>query len=68
MQVLKQSKVVNNDLAELIEEASDPTSENYMMISASWELGFSDFNIVLLKDEDKNLTYRLQATPYIFTE
>tara|TARA_B100000287_G_scaffold259395_1_gene243968 strand:- start:4171 stop:5655 length:1485 start_codon:yes stop_codon:yes gene_type:complete len=48
-------KVVNNDLAELIEEASDPTSENYMMISASWELGFSDFNIVLLKDEDKNI-------------
>lgn len=48
-------KVVNNDLAELIEEASDPTSENYMSISASWELGFSDFNIVLLKNEDKNI-------------
>lgn len=48
-------KVVNSDLAELIEEASDPTSDNYMTISASWELGFSDFNIVLLKDEDKNI-------------
>ena len=48
-------KVVNNDLAELIEEASDPTSDNYMAISASWELGFSDFNIVLLKNEDKNI-------------
>ena len=48
-------KVVNNDLADLIEEASDPTSENYMSVSASWELGFSDFNIVLLKEDDKNI-------------
>ena len=48
-------KVVNNDLADLIEEASDPTSDKYMSISASWELGFSDFNIVLLKNEDKNI-------------
>jgi len=48
-------KIVNSDLAELIEEASDPTSDNYMTISASWELGFSDFNIILLKNEDKNI-------------
>ena len=48
-------KIVNNDLADLIEEASDPTSENYMSVSASWELGFSDFNLVLLKDDDKNI-------------
>jgi hypothetical protein len=48
-------KVVNNDLANLIEQASDPTSENYMSVSASWELGFSDFNIVLLKEGDKNI-------------
>ncbi len=48
-------KVVNNDLADLIEQASDPTSENYMSVSASWELGFSDFNIVLLKEDDKNI-------------
>ena len=48
-------KVVNNELADLIEEASDPTSDNYMSISASWELGFSDFNLVLLKNEDKNI-------------
>ena len=26
-----------------------------MKISASWELGFSDFNIVLLKEDDKNI-------------
>jgi len=42
-------KVVNNDLADLIEEASDPTSDNYMSVSASWELGFTDFNIILLE-------------------
>jgi hypothetical protein len=48
-------KVVNNDLAALIEEASDPTSENYLSVSASWELGFSDFNVVLLKNDEKNI-------------
>jgi hypothetical protein len=48
-------KVVNNDLADLIEEASDPTSDNYMGVSASWELGFTDFNIILLEDGEKNI-------------
>jgi hypothetical protein len=47
-------KVVNNDLADLIEKASDPTSESYMSVSASWELGFSDFNVILLKKDEKN--------------
>ena len=32
-------KVVNNDLADLIEESGDPSNENFMKISASWELG-----------------------------
>jgi len=48
-------KIVNNDLANLIEEASDPTSDNYMSVSASWELGFTDFNIILLEDGEKNI-------------
>jgi len=48
-------KVVINDLADLIEEASDPTSDNYMSVSASWELGFTDFNIILLEDGEKNI-------------
>tara|TARA_Y100000310_G_scaffold254_1_gene340 strand:- start:18384 stop:19886 length:1503 start_codon:yes stop_codon:yes gene_type:complete len=48
-------KVVNSELADLIEESSDPTSENYMTISASWELGFSDFNIILLDIDEKNI-------------
>jgi hypothetical protein len=48
-------KVVNNDLTDLIEESNDPTSENYMKISASWELGFTDYEIVLMDGEDKNI-------------
>jgi len=47
-------RVVNRDLSEMIEESSDPTSERYMDISASWELGFSDFNLVTLPKGEKN--------------
>ena len=47
-------RVVNRDLSEMIEESSDPTSENYMNISASWELGFADFNLVILPEGEKN--------------
>jgi len=48
-------RVVNSDLAELIEEAGDPTSVNYMSVSASWELGFSDYELVILEGEEKNI-------------
>ena len=48
-------KVVNPSIAEFIEESADPTSDNYMKVSASWELGFSDFNIVELEGEEKNI-------------
>ena len=48
-------KVVNSEIANFIEDSSDPTSDNYLKISASWELGFSDFNIVLLKNNEKNI-------------
>lgn len=48
-------KVVNDDIANLIEDSSDPTNENYLKVSASWELGFSDFNVILLKNEEKNI-------------
>jgi len=48
-------KVVNKDLAEQIEESNDPTSDNYMSISASWELGFNDYNIIILEDNEKNI-------------
>ena len=49
-------KVVNNDLTDLIEESNDPTSEHYLKISASWELGFTDYELVLMDEESKNLS------------
>lgn len=49
-------KVVNTKVADLIEDANDPTSENYMKISASWELGFDEYNIVVLAENEKNIT------------
>tara|TARA_B100000287_G_scaffold431297_1_gene488277 strand:- start:4846 stop:6330 length:1485 start_codon:yes stop_codon:yes gene_type:complete len=48
-------KVVNNALADLIEESGDPTSEHYRQISASWELGFSEYNLVVLPEGEKNI-------------
>lgn len=47
-------KVVNTDLADMIEESGDPSDENFMRISASWELGFSDFQIIKLPFGEKN--------------
>lgn len=60
-------KVVNKSIAEAIEDSSDPESEDYESISASWELSFEDYAIVatengtdemeggmLIDGEDKN--------------
>lgn len=48
-------RVAHEDLAYLIEESSDPTSDNYLKVSASWELGFSNYNIVKVIGEGKNI-------------
>lgn len=48
-------KIVNQDLADQIEESNDPTSDSYMSISASWELGFNDYNLVVLDNAEKNI-------------
>ena len=48
-------KIINPQLSNLIEESNDPSSENYMKVSASWELGFDEYDLVLLKDANKNL-------------
>jgi len=48
-------KVANSALANVIENSADPTSEDYLRVSASWELGFSDFDIVALEGEEKNI-------------
>ena len=48
-------KIADQSLADKIESSSDPTSEDYMGISASWELGFSDYNLVVLEGDEKNI-------------
>jgi len=48
-------KIIDKDLSDKIENSSDPTSEDYMNVSASWELGFSDYNLVVLEGEEKNI-------------
>jgi len=48
-------KIVNSGITDLIEESNDPTSDNYLKISASWELGFSDYNIIAMEGESKNI-------------
>ena len=51
-------RMVNPDLADLIESSSDPTSEDYLSISASWELGFSEYpiyHLVILNAGEKNI-------------
>lgn len=49
-------KAVNPDLCDLVEDSNDPTSKNYLGVSASWELGFSDYEIVELEPGEKNLS------------
>ena len=48
-------KVVNSNLAKMIEDSADPTGDSYQKISASWELGFSDYQLVVINSEDKNI-------------
>ena len=55
-------KIVNENLAHKIESSSDPTSDDYMGISASWELGFTDYNLVILEGDEKNIEDALEIT------
>lgn len=48
-------RIVSPDIADFIEESNDPTSDHYLGISASWELGFSDYDIAVLPAGVKNL-------------
>lgn len=48
-------KVINPEFASLLEEASDPTSNDFLSISASWELGFQDYKIIELPSNQKNI-------------
>ena len=48
-------KIANPNLATMIEDSSDSTSVNYQKISASWELGFSEYNLIVIEGESKNI-------------
>lgn len=48
-------KVINENLAEYIESSSDPTSENFLKVSISWEIGFEDEDFVLIKGKSRNV-------------
>jgi hypothetical protein len=48
-------RIVDRDLAGAIEESGDPESENYEKISASWELGFADYEIAKVEGSSKNI-------------
>lgn len=44
-------KTVNQDFAELVERSVDEDSEFYQKVSASWEVGFNDYKIVIGSDD-----------------
>lgn len=48
-------KSVNSKLADLLEQTNDETSPNYLKISASFEVGFSDYDIILLEEDKRNI-------------
>lgn len=48
-------KIVNEEICQYIEDSNDPKSDKYLQISASWELGFDDFQIVAIKGNSKNI-------------
>jgi len=57
-------KAVNSDLCDLVEESNDPTSTNYLSVSASWELGFSGYKIVEMSQGEKDFsTARILTSP-----
>lgn len=48
-------KSVNEEICELIESSNDPKSPDYLAISASFEVGFTDYKIAVIKGQSKNL-------------
>jgi len=49
-------RVVSPELSDHIEEASDPSSDKHLSVSASWELGFTEYKIALLEAGAKDLS------------
>lgn len=55
-------RIANPGLADMIEDSGDSSSNNYQKISASWELGFSDYNLVVIEGESKNIEDGLEIS------
>jgi len=55
-------KIANPNLATMIEDSSDSTSANYQKISASWELGFNEYNLIVIEGESKNIEDGLEIS------
>ena len=49
-------RAVNGDLCDLVEDSNDPDSHNYQKVSASWEVGFSGYDIIELEQGEKALS------------
>lgn len=46
-------KIANPSFAQLVEDSGDEDSDNYQVVSASWELGFNKYYIALGSDDLK---------------
>ncbi len=55
-------RVVNSDIAEIIEENNSLELTDEPIISASWELMFSDYELLLLDENAKNLSEGTRIT------
>ena len=55
-------RIANPKLADMIEDSGDSSSSNYQKISASWELGFSEFNLIVVEGESKNIEDGLEIS------
>jgi hypothetical protein len=61
-------KIANPEFAEELVKSSDPSSSDYLSVSASWELGFNEFNIaegsknlneaIIIEEEDEILKHK----------
>jgi colicin import membrane protein len=57
-------RAVNGELCDLVEDSNDIESKNYQKVSASWEVGFSGYDIV----EFENLTDKELSKGTIITD
>ena len=49
-------RIANNGLAELLIETNDEKSDVFMAVSASWELGFGEFQAALIEGDSRSFS------------